>query len=134
MAADKQSLQDAFLNNVRKSKISVTIYAGGLVLEALTGLDFWTGAIIVVVITDESEHSPGQPGEWFERIAAVKNGVETNVVMLTIVESDSADHILLTQLFTNGAVGNIYEPTYDEFFVDAISGVEVACDGFIPPG
>ncbi|MEM9596561.1 MAG: sodium:solute symporter [Acidobacteriota bacterium] len=33
------------------TKISVTIYAGGVVLEALTGLDFWTGAIIVVVIT-----------------------------------------------------------------------------------
>ncbi|MEZ7814103.1 MAG: RNA chaperone Hfq [Paracoccaceae bacterium] len=26
MAADKQSLQDAFLNQVRKSKISVTIF------------------------------------------------------------------------------------------------------------
>ena len=26
MAADKQNLQDAFLNNVRKSKISVTIF------------------------------------------------------------------------------------------------------------
>ncbi|MEO1085320.1 MAG: sodium:solute symporter, partial [Acidobacteriota bacterium] len=33
------------------TKISVTIYAGGVVLEALTGLDFWTGAIIVVVVT-----------------------------------------------------------------------------------
>ncbi len=26
MAADRQNLQDAFLNNVRKSKISVTIF------------------------------------------------------------------------------------------------------------
>jgi host factor-I protein len=26
MAADKQNLQDAFLNNVRKSKIAVTIF------------------------------------------------------------------------------------------------------------
>ncbi|HSR54519.1 MAG TPA: sodium:solute symporter [Acidobacteriota bacterium] len=33
------------------TKISVTIYAGGVVIESLTGLDFWTGAIIVVVIT-----------------------------------------------------------------------------------
>ena len=33
------------------TKISVTIYAGGIVLESLTGLSFWTGAIIVVVIT-----------------------------------------------------------------------------------
>jgi SSS family solute:Na+ symporter len=33
------------------TKISVTVYAGGLVIESLTGISFWTGAIIVVVIT-----------------------------------------------------------------------------------
>jgi SSS family solute:Na+ symporter len=33
------------------TKISVTIAAGGIVFEALMGLDFWTGALVVVVIT-----------------------------------------------------------------------------------
>src|SRR5690606_26099175 len=33
------------------TKISVTIAAGGIVFEALMGIDFWTGAFIVVVIT-----------------------------------------------------------------------------------
>jgi SSS family solute:Na+ symporter len=33
------------------TKISVTIYAGGIVFEALMGVDFWTGAMVVVVIT-----------------------------------------------------------------------------------
>ncbi|MGH7464746.1 MAG: sodium:solute symporter family transporter, partial [Longimicrobiales bacterium] len=33
------------------TKISVTIAAGGIVFEALMGIDFWTGAMIVVVIT-----------------------------------------------------------------------------------
>ena len=33
------------------TKISVTIAAGGIVFEALMGVDFWTGALIVVVIT-----------------------------------------------------------------------------------
>jgi SSS family solute:Na+ symporter len=33
------------------TKISVTIAAGGIVFEALMGLDFWTGAVIVVVAT-----------------------------------------------------------------------------------
>lgn len=33
------------------TKISVTIAAGGIVFEALMGMDFWTGALIVVVIT-----------------------------------------------------------------------------------
>lgn len=33
------------------TKISVTIAAGGIVFEALLGIDFWTGALVVVVIT-----------------------------------------------------------------------------------
>lgn len=33
------------------TKISVTIFAGGIVFEALMGLNFWTGAAIVVVAT-----------------------------------------------------------------------------------
>jgi SSS family solute:Na+ symporter len=33
------------------TKISVTIAAGGIVFESLMGLDFWTGALIVVVAT-----------------------------------------------------------------------------------
>lgn len=33
------------------TKISVTIFAGGIVFEALMGIDFWTGAFIVVIAT-----------------------------------------------------------------------------------
>jgi SSS family solute:Na+ symporter len=33
------------------TKISVTIFAGGIVFEALLGVPFWTGAIVVVAIT-----------------------------------------------------------------------------------
>jgi SSS family solute:Na+ symporter len=33
------------------TKISVTIAAGGVVFEALMGVDFWTGALVVVVAT-----------------------------------------------------------------------------------
>ncbi len=33
------------------TKISVTIYAGGVVVSALLGIDFWTGAIITVILT-----------------------------------------------------------------------------------
>jgi len=33
------------------TKISVTIAAGGIVFESLMGIDFWTGAIIVVIAT-----------------------------------------------------------------------------------
>jgi solute:Na+ symporter, SSS family len=33
------------------TKISVTIAAGGIVFEALMGIDFWTGAMVVVAVT-----------------------------------------------------------------------------------
>lgn len=33
------------------TKISVTIYAGGVVFEALMGVNFWTGAVTIVVVT-----------------------------------------------------------------------------------
>jgi SSS family solute:Na+ symporter len=33
------------------TKISVTIYAGGVVFESLMGISFWTGALVVVSIT-----------------------------------------------------------------------------------
>jgi len=33
------------------TKISVTIAAGGIVFEAIMGIDFWTGALVVVVAT-----------------------------------------------------------------------------------
>jgi len=33
------------------TKVSVSVYAGGVVIESLMGLNFWTGALITVVIT-----------------------------------------------------------------------------------
>ncbi len=33
------------------TKISVTIAAGGIVFETIMGIDFWTGAVVVVVLT-----------------------------------------------------------------------------------
>ena len=33
------------------TKISVTIAAGGIVFETIMGIDFWTGALVVVVAT-----------------------------------------------------------------------------------
>jgi len=33
------------------TKVSVTIYAGGIVVSALLGIDFWTGAMVTVILT-----------------------------------------------------------------------------------
>lgn len=89
--------------------------------------------LIVVLITDESEHSPGHPGTWFEAMVEAKQGIESNIVMLGIIKDDSPDHLLFIDLFTHGAVGQITAPSYDTFFADAIEGVSGACDEFVPP-
>ena len=33
------------------TKVSVTVYAGGVVFQVLMGIDFWTGALVVVFLT-----------------------------------------------------------------------------------
>ncbi|MCP2937312.1 hypothetical protein NK983_31925, partial [Salmonella enterica subsp. enterica serovar Typhimurium] len=33
------------------TKVSVTVYAGGIVISSLLGISFWFGALITVVIT-----------------------------------------------------------------------------------
>src|SRR5690606_7127017 len=33
------------------TKVSVTIYAGGIVVSALLGIEFWTGALATVILT-----------------------------------------------------------------------------------
>ncbi len=33
------------------TKVSVTVYAGGIVISTLLGIDFWTGALITVILT-----------------------------------------------------------------------------------
>lgn len=33
------------------TKVSVSVYAGGIVIEQLMGIDFWTGALITVILT-----------------------------------------------------------------------------------
>lgn len=50
MAADKQNLQDAFLNSVRKSKISVTIFLiNGVKLQ---GVITWFDSFCVLLRRD----------------------------------------------------------------------------------
>ena len=50
MAVDKQNLQDAFLNNIRKSKISVTIFLiNGVKLQ---GVITWFDSFCVLLRRD----------------------------------------------------------------------------------
>jgi hypothetical protein len=101
--------------------------------------------LVLVLITDEEEEaSVGDPPQWFNTLVAQRGGVETNIVVLSLIGpqnppcQDAAEvgHRLIefTEMFTYGSVGEICAGSYQQFFHDAISGIAEACDGFMPPG
>jgi hypothetical protein len=115
--------------------------------------------LVVVLITDEDdpgtcilgnldcEGSPGDPPDWFQNVIGIK-GNEQNVVVLSLVwgapnnvcgpppgtEKLGQRVMDYTNMFTHGFIGDICAPSYDAFFAEAVSGIDMACDEFIPPG
>lgn len=109
--------------------------------------------LVVVLITDEEDEedcipiigcdggTPADPPQWFTRLVTNKFNVETNIVMLSLVGlpgSDCADNASRIQsfasMFTNHAEGEICSGNYAEFFTQAISQIDTACEEFLPPG
>ena len=109
--------------------------------------------LVVVLITDEEDEedcdpffgcdggTPAGPNEWFTRLVTNKCNIETNIVMLTLVGlpgSSCADHasriLDFGSRFTNHAAGEICAGNYAEFFTEAISEIDTACQDFTPPG
>lgn len=115
--------------------------------------------LVVVMITDEPDGpgdceinhaghtSPGTPGDWFDELVALRGGVETNIVMLTLTEWPD-DHCVaplldgycetstlkdFTEMFTHGIVGGICDD-YATPFGQAIGVIADACEGFEPVG
>ncbi|MCY1059235.1 hypothetical protein OV142_29400 [Nannocystis sp. SCPEA4] len=101
--------------------------------------------LVLVIITDEEEDgSAGDPPQWFSAITALKGGIETNIVVLSLIGpknpacKDAAEIgerlTEFTEMFTYGSVGQICAANYQMFFHDAITGIAEACGGFTPPG
>jgi len=109
--------------------------------------------LVVVLITDEEDEedcdpffgcnggTPADPQQWFTRLVTNKYNIETNIVMLTLVGlpgSSCADHasriLDFGSRFTNHAAGEICAGNYAEFFTEAISQIDTACQDFTPPG
>jgi hypothetical protein len=121
--------------------------------------------LVVVVISDEEDDheleaceqqpkpgSPTDPPQWFAGLVDAKGGVETNVVVLSLVgpvvdpcpaldkcgggvdgAEPAARIVEFTEMFTYGSVGRICAPSYQEFFASAIAAIDDACDSFMPP-
>jgi hypothetical protein len=98
--------------------------------------------------------SPGTPVQWHATLAGAKNGDETSVVVLALIgDQHVANPVCLppegvnpgmkgepspilqefAESFTYGMWGSVCEPDYKQFFLDAISVVDTACDEFTPP-
>ena len=125
--------------------------------------------LVIVIITDEEDDhevdgclqlpqpgSSGEPPAWYAGVIAAKGGIETNVVVLSLVGppgpnpavcpaldkcaggiegAEVASRIVqFTNMFTNGFIGRVCEPSYAGFFSEAVSVIKSACDGFEPIG
>jgi hypothetical protein len=98
--------------------------------------------LVLVLITDEEDQSIGDPPQWFNSLVALKGGVETNIVVLSLIgpkqpacpdaKTIALKLVEFTGMFTYGSVGQICAPSYQQFFHDAIAGIAEACDNFIP--
>ncbi len=103
--------------------------------------------LILVLISDEDDHfSPGEPAAWFDELVAARGGVESNIVVLSVIGVDEPSACGLakaepgariadfTQRFTYAGIADVCVNDYAPFFDQALSLVYNACSGFTPPG
>jgi hypothetical protein len=121
-----------------------------------------TDALLVVVdITDTDDPSAYPPGagsaggptEWFEALVALRGGVETNIVMISIIPPttpsctvegnwspllpgplDAPRITEFTQMFTNHYIGDICAADYGVLLGEALATIETGCDDYTPVG
>lgn len=86
------------------TKISVTIAAGGIVFEVLMGIDFWTGAIIVVLATGV-----------YTIMGGLRAVVYTELMQMFVLIG-GAVAVTITGLVAVGGWGNLYESAGSSFF------------------
>ena len=86
------------------TKISITIAAGGIVFETLMGIDFWTGAIIVIVITG-----------IYTVFGGLRAVLYTDMLQMFIL-TGGALAVTFIGLNAVGGWGNLYDAAGEGFF------------------
>jgi SSS family solute:Na+ symporter len=86
------------------TKISVTIAAGGIVFESLMGIEFWTGALIVVIITG-----------IYTVLGGLRAVLYTDMVQMFILIA-GAITVIVVGLIQLGGVDELYNNAGSGFF------------------
>lgn len=99
--------------------------------------------LVLVIITDETDQSPGLPMDWYDQVVAAKAGIPENIVVLSLINVpgspcnpfDPATSIadFTTMFGVNGFMAEICLPDYGPVFQQAVDIIDVACDNYIPP-
>ncbi len=108
--------------------------------------------LVVTLITDEEDdNSALSPEDWKRRLLAIKGGNEDAIVVLGLIADAGGNGALpggpcpalddvdsprlerFVQSFGFGSLGSVCAPEYSNFFAQAVSVVDTACDVFVPP-
>ena len=107
--------------------------------------------LVVTVIADEGDFvTPGTPQDWHDTVVAAKQGQEDAVVPLGIISdlgkegapctvvggaNTNAPFIeMFIDSFEHGRRHSVCDPPYDDFFLEAVTSVELSCESFEPQG
>lgn len=99
--------------------------------------------LVIVIITDETDQSPGFPMDWYDQVVEAKAGIPENIVVVSLINVpgtacnsfDPAQSIadFTTMFGVNGFMAEICLPDYGPTFQQAVDIIDVACDNYIPP-
>ena len=97
------------------TKVSVTVYAGGIVISTLLGIDFWTGALVTVVLTGAYTIVGGM------RAVAYTEAIQTVILVigaatLTFVGLEAAGGWSKVKASLPEGYMNMWRPNSDENF------------------
>lgn len=96
--------------------------------------------LVVVMVVNGDEGSPGTPEEWAQELLAVKGGYGDGIVFVAITESvgpecgDSERIRLFAEAMPNRVLGCMSAEDYTPIVLEAIDKIDAVCDKFIPPG
>jgi hypothetical protein len=103
--------------------------------------------LVITIITDEEDQSPGNPAGWYQNVIAQKAGDGSGVAVLGLINDTGAGNPIcppesqdpvrireFIEMFPNHIEGSVCAPDYSEFFAQAVDLIDATCDDYVPIG